>query len=103
MAGLWRKRKDTPEGKYLVTRRDGTVPEWCWFVLGERDPAASVALMAYANRAEELNMDPAYILDIRTMAREWAGQRTGASDPDAPPYRTDDPGTVQKMKGGHSA
>ena len=103
MTRLWRNRKDTPEGKYLVTRRDGTTPEWSWFVLGERDPAAVAALTAYANCAESLGMDPAYVLDIRTMAREWAGQRTGAGDPDAPPHRQDDPETVAKMRGGHSA
>jgi hypothetical protein len=105
MARLWLNREETPEGKYLVTRRDGTIPEWSWFVLGSRDPAATAALIAYANKAEELGMDQEYVDDVRAMAEHWALEREhmGCGDPDAPPHRTDDPATVQKMKGGHSA
>lgn len=36
VSGLWRNNPETPEGKYLVKRRDGTVPEWPSFVLGLR-------------------------------------------------------------------
>ncbi|HXI43902.1 MAG TPA: hypothetical protein VNH83_28225 [Bryobacteraceae bacterium] len=39
-AGLWRKNPETPEGKYLVKRRDGSVVDWPNFVLGAKDPAA---------------------------------------------------------------
>ena len=38
MAGLHRSDPKTKEGKFLVTRRDGTIPKWPHFVLGGRDP-----------------------------------------------------------------
>lgn len=105
MAGLWRNRKDTPEGKYLVTRRDGTTPEWPWFVLGARDPAAPRALLAYAEACESLGMDPAYVQEVRQMASDWedAREHLGTGMPDAPPDRQDDPEIVEKMKLSHSA
>lgn len=105
MAGLWRNRKDTPEGKYLVTRRDGTTPEWSWFVLGARDPAAPAALLAYAERCESLGMDPAYVQEVRGMAVDWEQERErlGTGMPDGPPDRTDDPDVIAKMRCGHSA
>ena len=52
MAGLWRKNPETPEGKYLVKRRDGTVPAWPFFVIAASDPAAPRTLRAYADAAE---------------------------------------------------
>lgn len=55
---LWRKSPETPEGKYLVKRRDGTIPEWPNFVLGAKDPAAPAALRAYADSARELGFNP---------------------------------------------
>jgi hypothetical protein len=105
MAGLWRNRKDTPEGKYLVTRRDGTTPEWSWFVLGARDPAAPRALLAYAEECETLGMDPAYVQEVRQMVRDWEDERAalGTGIPDGPPDRVDNPATIEKMKSGHSA
>jgi len=45
--GLVRDNPKTPEGKYLVKRRDGTVVEWPSFVLGARDPASAPALRAW--------------------------------------------------------
>lgn len=51
LAGLWRKNPETPEGKYLIKRRDGTVPEWPSLVLGAKDPAAPAAINAYADAA----------------------------------------------------
>ena len=105
MSGLWRNRKDTPEGKYLVQRRDGTVPEWPYFVLGAKDPAAPIALREYANAAEVLGYDGEYVSDIRRMADDWDEYRSqhGAGDPDAEPHRTDDPAVVEKMRIGGSA
>ena len=41
--------------KYLVVRRDGTVPRWPWFVLGGRDQAARDAMRFYLQR-EPVNM-----------------------------------------------
>ena len=37
-SGLWRTEEGTPEGKYLVQRRDGSVVEWPNFVIGAKDP-----------------------------------------------------------------
>jgi hypothetical protein len=105
MAGLWRNNPDTKEGKYLVKRRDGTVPRWPWFVLGAADPAAPVALRAYADEAERLGMDPVYVADVRAMAsgfEEW-WFNNDAGDPDAPRHRVDDPATVAEMRLGRGA
>lgn len=106
MAGLWRKSEPgASEGKYLVQRRDGTVPEWSWFVIGARDPAAVAALDAYADKAEELGFDPQYVADVREMAADFEREReeTGCGDPDAPPHRTDDATVVALMASGRSA
>ena len=53
LTGLFRDNPATPEGKYLVKRRDGTVVEWPSFVLGARDPHAAAALRAYADSVED--------------------------------------------------
>lgn len=102
MARLWRMTTEAPEGKYLVKRRDGTVPEWPWFVLGARDPAAPAALRAYADAAETSGFDPQYVRDIRYMADDWEAfrERQGAGDPDAPKHRKDDPMIVAQMTRG---
>jgi len=102
MTGLWRNQKATPEGKYLVQRRDGSIPTWEWFVIGERDPAAAAALFAYARKAESLGFDPQYVQDIRNMASKWSrahelGHAT-PGDPDGEPHRKDDPLIVEAMK-----
>jgi len=49
IVGLVRDNPETSEGKYLVKRRDGSVPPWPSFVLGGSDPHAAVALRAYAD------------------------------------------------------
>lgn len=105
MGGLWRNSEETREGKYLVQRRDGTIPEWPWFVLGARDPAAPAALRAYAEECERLGMDMDYVRDIQRMALAWIVEieRLGVGDPDAPRHREDDPETVTKMRKGLSA
>ncbi len=103
MSGLWRKQDSTREGKYLVKRRDGTIPDWPSFVLGARDPAAPIALRAYADAAEKLSgFDPAYIADIRWLADEFEKYRQehGDGDPSAPRHRTDDPATIAEMARG---
>lgn len=105
MSGLWRNREETKEGKYLVKRRDGTVPEWPSFILGARDPAAPAALRAYADKAAQLGFDSVYILEVLELADEFENYRNthGSGDPDAPPHRKDDPETVQEMKKGKDA
>lgn len=105
MTGLWRNNPNTPEGKYLVKRRDGSIPDWPWFVLGAKDPAAPAALDAYAWAAEINRMDPDYVADIRRMRDEWREYRRlhGIGKPDAPPELQDDPATIQAMRFGKSA
>jgi hypothetical protein len=104
-SGLWRNNDQTPEGKYLVKRRDGTVPEWPSFVLGARDPAAPAALKAYADAAEQLGMNPEFVADIRKLRLEFMAYKIhyGAGDPDRGRHRTDDPATVAEMQKGGSA
>lgn len=94
---LWRK---VMRGcKFLVLRRDGTQPLWQHFVLGARDPAAPAGLRGYANKAEDLGMDPQYVADIREMADEWeqALKQNPPGDPDAAPHRVDDPRIIDMM------
>ena len=103
MSGLWRNRPDTPEGKYLVQRRDGSIPRWPWFVLGANDPAAVAALRAYVHKAWMLKMDPEYCVDVRKMAWEWEALQTAygtTGDPDAGPDLIDDPATIEMMRQG---
>lgn len=105
MAGLFRNNEKTKEGKYLVLRRDGTVPEWQWFVLGSKDKAAPFGLRAYADAAENLGYDQQYVEDVRRLADEFEQDlvRLGTGNPDAPPHRKDDPAVIAKMGVGHSA
>lgn len=102
MSGLWKYGDKAPEGKYLVTRRDGTVPAWPNFVLGARDPAAPDALRAYANAAESLGYEAKFVADVRRLADEFDEYRAhcGEGDPTAPPHRRDDPATIEKMRHG---
>jgi hypothetical protein len=76
MAGLWRNSAGTREGKYLVKRRDGTIPAWPHFVLGARDPMSPYALLAYADIAEKFGKDPEFVADIRALARERENLRS---------------------------
>lgn len=89
------------EGKFLVVRRDGSIPAWPHFVLGARDPAAPAALRAYADKALELGFDPEYAKSVHELADDFEKYRKvhGKGDPDAPPYRKDDPDVVKAMSG----
>ena len=100
MAGLWRNADGTREGKYLVQRRDGSVPEWPWFVISAADPAAPAALRAYADTGARCGMDAEYVADVRTLAYEFEAwwKAHGSGDPDAPPHRVDDPAVVARMR-----
>ncbi len=92
--GLWRD-------KYLVVRRDGTVPNWPHFVIGARDPFAPFALYAYAREAEH-GGKAAYARAVHGLADEFAAYRDahGSGDPGAPPHRVDDPATIARMRTG---
>jgi hypothetical protein len=102
MAGLFRNDPATPEGKYLVKRRDGTVPEWPCFVIGAKDPAAPAALRAYAKECGRLGLDIDYVTQILDLAVEFEMfvEAYGPGDPDAPNDRKDDPDTVAQMRRG---
>lgn len=105
LKGLFRDNPETPEGKYLVKRRDGTVVEWPSFVLGARDPDAADTLRDYANRKEARGCDPEWIASIRRFADEYDNyrQQHGDGDPEMGPHRKDDPATIEEMKKGKSA
>lgn len=105
MPGLWRNNDNACEGKYLVQRRDGTVPEWPFFVIAATDPAAPAALHAYADAASMYGMDYEYSRDIHELAAEFVRWRRehGAGDPDAPPHRIDNPEIIAKMREGRAA
>lgn len=94
------KTEEFSEGKFLVVRRDGTVPHWPHFVLGARDPASVPALNAYADAAEKLGLDPEYVASIRDLAVDFLAYRynEGEGDADAPPHRTDDPAVIAAMR-----
>lgn len=104
-SGLWVNNPETPEGKYLVKRRDGSIPEWPHFVLGARDPCAPAALRAYADAAEQISMNPEFVADVRELAFKFEEYRRayGSGDPDKGRHRKDDPETVALMRRGRSA
>ena len=105
LSRLWRRDSDTSEGKYLVKRRDGSIPEWPNFVLGAKDPAAPAALRAYADAAEAHGMNPAFVADVRELAVEFETYRAehGNGDPDRGRHRRDDPATVADMRKGKNS
>ena len=105
LTGLWRDNPETPEGKYLVKRRDGTVVDWPNFVLGAKDPAAPAALRAYADAAEAAGFNAAYVSGVRRLAADFDTYRHahGEGDPDRGRHRVDDPTTIAEMRRGGSA
>lgn len=86
--------------KFLVVRRDGTIPAWPHFVMGARDPWAPAALRAYADAAEEGGADADYVDSLREEAAKFELYREehGSGDPEAAPHREDDPSVVQVMR-----
>lgn len=108
---IWAKTDgEVSEGKYLVVRRDGTIPKWGHFVISTIDPAASGGLRGYADAADRLQFDPEYVASIRELADDAdrlsiqaacdaAILGTKGADPDAPPHRRDNPAVVAMMRG----
>lgn len=92
------------EGKFLVVRRDGTVPHWPHFVLGARDPAAVHALHCYADKAKALGFDPDYVASVRDLAEDFERYREqeGPGDPEAPPHREDNSNVISAMRGNNA-
>lgn len=106
LTGLVRDDPKTPEGKYLVKRRDGTVVGWPSFVLGARDPHAVAALRAYADSAaKDPDIKMEFVARLYRLADEFNDYRAahGAGDPGRGIHRPDDPATVAEMRNGRSA
>lgn len=105
MDNLFRDNPETSEGKYLVKRRDGTVPEWPHFVLGARDPMTPWALRAYAIFAFLFGYGWAWPRSVWRLAADMRRYRRdhGDGDPNMGPHRKDDPATVAEMRKGRSA
>jgi hypothetical protein len=87
--------------KFLIVRRDGSMPAWPSFVLGARDAAAPIALRAYADAAASLGYDTEYVASIRELADDFDRYRAehGDGDPDAAPHREDNAAVVAAMNG----
>jgi hypothetical protein len=82
--------------KFLVRRRDGSVPPWPYFVLGAADPAAPAALRQYALNALVKGMDREYCAQVHLLAArfdDWR-EKNHIGDPDAVAHREDDPEIV---------
>ena len=102
---IWAKTKEFGEGKFLVVRRDGSVPLWPYFVLGARDPSAPAALEAYAADCESRGLDPEYVKSLRELATDFTNYAVheGPGDADAAPHRRDDPAVIEVMRGSDGA
>ena len=102
MGGLWKYRLG--KEKFLVVRRDGSVPLWGWFVLGAADPAAPAGLRAYADSAWKLGYDQEYVDDIRALAEAFDSElrmreKKGLiGNPTDSPHRLDTSWVVDMLK-----
>jgi hypothetical protein len=111
LKGLFRDNPTTPEGKYLVKRRDGTVPPWPSFVLGGADPHAAVALRAYAQSINEARLrgETQFTEEFVKALFRWCDEfdnwrkQHGEGDPGMGAHRIDDPTVIAEMKKGMSA
>jgi hypothetical protein len=88
--------------KFLVVRRDGTVPEWPYLVMGARDPYVPGAIRQYAKLAQEAGEPEDYTSDLYRLADSFDQYRQtyGEGDPASPPHREDDPLVVSRIKTG---
>jgi len=98
---IWAKTEEFSEGKFLVVRRDGSIPHWPHFVLGARDPVAPATLRSYAYHARHLGFEEDYVKSIMELADDFESYRHlwGNGDPEAPPHRHDDPDVISAMRG----
>lgn len=102
---IWQKTTgEYKEGKYLVVRRDGTIPLWPNFVMGGHDPASAAGLRGYADEAERLGYEAEYVASVRALSDDFVALSDAVKgkakvDPEAPPHRTDNPAVVSMMRG----
>lgn len=104
--GLVRDNPKTPEGKYLVKRRDGTVVEWPSFVLGARDPMVPWTLRFYGLLGFLMgHFTWGFLKASWRLARIMRQYRRehGDGDPGKGIHRKDDPATIAEMRKGWSA
>ena len=103
---IFRDNPKTPEGKYLVLRRDGTVPPWPWFVMGGADPMVPWALRFYCLLGFVMrHYSWGYVKSMWRFTRAMQKYRRehGTGDPGKGPHRRDDQETIAKMRQGWSA
>lgn len=128
LKALFVDNPETPEGKYLVKRRDGTVVEWPSFVLGARDPNGPDTLRFYGLLnlvptevrevllrdlhfkihewlAHQYGQNKQYMESILRNAGKWEEYRRqhGEGDPLMGKHRQDDPATIAEMRKGMSS
>lgn len=108
---IWAKTDgEVREGKYLVVRRDGTIPRWKHFVIGGEDYAGPAGLRAYAEEARRLGYESEYCDSILGLAFDFeinavdAAQMSAqlgakGADPDAGPHRKDCPAVIGMLRG----
>ena len=98
---IWTKTTAFSEGKFLVVRRDGTVPHWPHFVMGARDPFAPAAIEAYAAAVQAADGDREYVMSLYALAEDFRNYRKehGDGDPWASPHRHDNPRVIAEMRG----
>jgi hypothetical protein len=99
---VWAKTDgEVREGKFLVVRRDGSIPCWPHFVLGARDPGTPHALRAYADWCGRNGLDKDYVTSLFDLADDFDRyrEREGNGDADAGPHRKDDPAVIDVMRG----
>lgn len=106
LTALVRDNPKTPEGKYLVMRRDGTVPDWQWFVLGARDPMVPLTLRFYALYGWVRGYFKwSYVRSVFRFARDMNAYRKdhGTGDPHKGLHRKDNPAIIELMRKGKGA
>jgi len=98
---VWALSETHPEGKFLVVRRDGSVPRWGHFVMGARDPCVPAGLIAYAGEAVRRGLDPEYAQSVLQLAAKFRADmdKLGMGNPDQGPHRKDDPAVLSAMRG----
>lgn len=98
---IWAKTDEFSEGKFLVVRRDGSVPHWPHFVLGARDLVVYDTMKFYAKAARAAGYETEYCDSIEELASDFFHyrQKHGDGDPEAPPHRKDDPVVIAAMRG----
>jgi hypothetical protein len=103
MPSIWRYTQIPGGQKFLVVRRDGTIPKWPYFVLGGADPYAPAALRTYANVAETIGepVDIEFVGSVLRLAEEFDDYRLNhkKGDPEAPPHRHDLHSVISAMQG----